>query len=52
MYSLVQVYMIMLLIGLYALIGAVPVIVIMALVTYRKHDKAYFRRKIDKFIKG
>lgn len=52
MYSLVQVYMIMLLIGLYGLIGAVPVILIMAIVTHKTKDKAYFRKKIDKLIKG
>lgn len=52
MYSLIQVYMIMLLIGLYALVGAIPLMILMAIVTYRKKDKAYFRKKIDKFIKG
>lgn len=52
MYSLVQVYMIMLLIGLYALIGAVPLILTMIVITYRNQDKAYFRKKIDKFIRG
>lgn len=52
MYSLVQVYMIMLLLGLYALIGAVPLILIMIVITYMKKDKAYFRKKIDKFIGG
>lgn len=50
MYSLIQVYMIMLLTGLYALIGAIPLMLVMATVTYIKKDKAYFRRKIDKFI--
>lgn len=52
MYSLVQVYIMMLLIGLYALIGAIPIMLVMAVITYRKQDKAYFRKKIDKFIGG
>ena len=52
MYSIMQVYTIMLLTGLYALIGAIPLMLIMATVTYIKKDKAYFRRKIDKFIGG
>lgn len=46
-----QVYTIMFLTGLYALIGAVLVMSIMAIITYLKRDKAYFRREIDKFIK-
>lgn len=50
MYSIVQVYMIMLLLGLYAFVGAVPLMLLMAAVTYIKQDKAYFRKKIDKFI--
>lgn len=50
MYSIVQVYMIMLLIGFYALVGAIPLILLMAAITYLKQDKAYFRKKIDKYI--
>lgn len=52
MYSIMQVYTIMLLTGLYALIGAIITMPIMATVTYIKKDRAYFRRKIDKFIGG
>lgn len=51
MYSLIQISMIIFLMLLYALIGAVLVMSIMAIITYLKRDKAYFRRKIDKFIK-
>lgn len=50
MYSLIQVYIIMFLIGFYALVGAVPLILIMIAITYKKQDKAYFRKKIDKLI--
>ena len=51
MYSLIQISMIIFLMLLYALIGAVLVMSIMAIITHLKRDKAYFRRKIDKFIK-
>ena len=51
MYSLIQISMIIFLMLLYALIGAVLVMSIMAIITHLKRDKAYFRRKINKFIK-
>lgn len=50
--GLIQVYIMMLLIGLYSLVGAIITMPMMALVTYIKKDKAYFRKKIDKFIEG
>jgi len=49
--SIIQVYIIMLLTGFYALIGAIPLMLLMAAITYKTKDKAYFRRKIDKFIR-
>lgn len=50
--GLIQVCIIMLLTGFYALIGAIPLMPLMAIVTYKTKDKAYFRRKIDKLIGG
>lgn len=52
MYSLVQVYIMIILLGLYALIGVIPIMLVMAAITYITKDKAYFRRKIDEFIGG
>lgn len=46
--SIIQVYIIMLLTGFYALIGAIPVALVMAAITYKTKDKAYFRKEIDK----
>ncbi|MBD7914519.1 hypothetical protein H9660_05120 [Clostridium sp. Sa3CUN1] len=48
--AIIQVYIMMFLLILYAFIGSIPLMIYMAVVTYRKQDKAYFRRKIDKFI--
>ena len=50
--GLIQVYIIMLLTGFYALIGAIPAALVMAAITYKTKDKAHFRRKIDKLIRG
>lgn len=50
MEGVIQVYMIMLLMLLYGVIGSIPVLLYMVTVTYIKKDKAYFRKKIDKFI--
>jgi hypothetical protein len=51
MYSLMQVLIIIFLTGLYALIGSILTMPIMALVTYKTKDKSYFRKKIDRLIK-
>lgn len=50
--GLIKLYLILLLMGLYSLIGAIPVMLFMATVTYIKKDKAYFRKKINKFLEG
>lgn len=48
--GIIQVYMMMFLLILYAFIGSIPVMIYMAVVTYIKQDKYYFRKKINKFI--
>ena len=50
MYGLIQMYLIIFFISLYLVIAAVPLMLLMATVTYMRKDKAYFRKKIDKFI--
>lgn len=50
MYSLIQVYLIILCIFLYLVIAIVPLFLLMAAITYLRQDKAYFKKKIDKFI--
>ena len=50
MYGLIQAYLIIFFIFLYLVIAAVPIMLLMATVTYMRKDKAYFRKKIDKFI--
>lgn len=49
--GVIQVYIMMFLLVLYGLIGAIPLMIYMAVVTYIKQDKYYFRKKIDKFIR-
>lgn len=48
--GIIQVYMMMFLLMIYAFIGSIPVMIYMAVVTYIKQDKYYFRKKINKFI--
>ncbi|MBS6504180.1 MAG: hypothetical protein KH415_21680 [Clostridium sp.] len=53
MYSLIQISMIIFLMLLYALIGAILVMSIMALITYLKGDKAIFTkgyRKLRRYL--
>ncbi|MGG7144927.1 hypothetical protein ACQPVP_15910 [Clostridium nigeriense] len=52
MYSLIQVYLIIFFLFLYVAIAAIPAALVMAAITYKTKDKAYFRKKIDKLIKG
>lgn len=45
---LIQLYIMLSLIFIYMVLGAIPVIIIMAIVTFITKDKAYFRKKLGK----
>lgn len=49
MYGLIQAYIIIAFIFLYVMIAAIPLIFVMATVTFLSGDKAFFRRRIDKY---
>ena len=51
MYGLMQMYLIIFFIFIYLVIAAVPVILTMATITHLSGDKAFFRRRIDKYMR-
>lgn len=49
MYGLIQAYLMIFFIFIYLIIAAIPIVIFMAAVTHLNGDKAYFRKKIDKY---
>lgn len=49
MYGLMQAYLMIFFIFIYLIIAAIPVIFVMATVTFLSEDKAFFRRRVDNY---